>query len=200
MDYNLDKIRGKLFEAIDPENNYTIEQFNEEFGNVSHTLEVGNEGFNKLDVKIINKSNNEPPKYESKGAAGFDFRASLHEGEVIILGPSGSGNNIAMIPTGLHFELPNTLELQVRPRSGLAAKKGVTVLNSPGTVDSDYRGEVKVILINHSSEEFIINNGDRIAQGVISSVVSDDFIKFNIVNELSETERGEGGFGSTGIK
>ena len=92
------------------------------------------------------------------------------------------------------------MELQVRPRSGLAAKKSITVLNSPGTVDSDYRGEVKVILINHGTEDFVINNGDRIAQGVISSVFNSDYITLKEVSELDETERGSDGFGSTGIK
>lgn len=198
MKIDADKIREKLFEAIDPEKPYTLEEFNEEYSNVNHTAQPYE--IPKIEVKIINKSNNETPAYQSKGAAGFDFRANLPEGEVIVLGVPGSGNNIAMVPTGLYFELPNTLELQVRPRSGLAAKKGVTVLNSPGTVDSDYRGEVKVILINHGYQEFVIQDGDRIAQGVIASVVADNFIKFNLVDELSETERGEGGFGSTGVK
>jgi len=207
MNIDADKIREKLFQAIDPENSYTLEEFNKDFANVSHTAQPNLSetpsqptGFTKIDVKIVNKSNNETPKYQSTGAAGFDFRANLPEGEVIVLGVPGSGNNIAMIPTGLYFELPNTLELQVRPRSGLAAKHGVTVLNSPGTVDSDYRGEVKAILINHGTEPFVIQNGDRIAQGVIASVVADKFINFKLVDELSETERGEGGFGSTGVK
>lgn len=199
MKIDADKIREKLFEAIDPNNPYSLDEFNEEYTNVSHTFEATN-AIPKISVKIINKSNNESPQYQSTGAAGFDFRANLSEGETIVLGASGSGNNIAMVPTGLYFELPNTLELQVRPRSGLAAKKGVTVLNSPGTVDSDYRGEVKVILINHGTEEFVINNGDRIAQGVIASVVADNFIEFNFVDELSDSDRGEKGFGSTGVK
>jgi len=121
-------------------------------------------------------------------------------GEVIIIGPSGSGNNVAMVPTGLFFELPESIELQVRPRSGLAAKKSITVLNSPGTVDSDYRGEVKVILINHGTEEFVISNGDRIAQGVLSAVSNGQFVRLDKVDELNETERGSGGFGSTGVK
>ena len=152
----------------------------------------------KFNVNIINKSNNKTPKYESDGAAGFDFRADLSE--PITIPGKNSDNNIAMIPTGLYFEIPPNFELQVRPRSGLAAKHGVTVLNTPGTVDSDYRGEVKVILINHKSTDFTINPGDRIAQGVISNVFNNTTVKFTQVDELTKTERGEGGFGSTGLK
>ena len=105
-----------------------------------------------------------------------------------------------MVPTGLYFELPEHLELQVRPRSGLAAKHGVTVLNSPGTVDSDYRGEVKVILINHGKDTFTIQNGERVAQGVLSNAIGKTLVNFDKVDSLNETNRGEGGFGSTGIK
>ena len=198
MDIDGNYVNKKLFEAIDPNNSYSMENFDEEFNSVNHTA-----SFNdlKMSIKFINKSNNEDPKFQTEGAAGFDFRANLpNEGEVITIGPSGSGNNIAMVPTGLFFELPESIELQVRPRSGLAAKNGVTVLNSPGTVDSDYRGEVKVILINHGTEEFVISNGDRIAQGVLSAVSNKQFIKLNKVDELNETERSSGGFGSTGVK
>lgn len=152
----------------------------------------------KFNVNIINISNNKTPKYESDGAAGFDFRADLSE--PITIPGKNSDNNIAMIPTGLYFEIPPNFELQVRPRSGLAAKHGVTVLNTPGTVDSDYRGEVKVILINHKSTDFTINPGDRIAQGVISNVFNNTTLKFTQVDTLTKTERGEGGFGSTGLK
>jgi dUTP pyrophosphatase len=105
-----------------------------------------------------------------------------------------------MIPTGLYFEIPEGFEIQVRPRSGLAAKNGVTVLNSPGTIDSDYRGEIKIILINHGTKPFTVENGERIAQGVISGVMGKKMITFDSVEELSNTKRGEGGFGSTGIK
>jgi dUTP pyrophosphatase len=200
-------LNEKLARAIDPNDKYSLDDFDKEFGSVNHTLGTDvnqNEGtipgFN-YDIKIKNTSKNETPKYETNGSAGFDFRANLpNEGEVITIGPSGSGNNIAMVPTGLYFELPSIMELQVRPRSGLAAKKSITVLNSPGTVDSDYRGEVKVILINHGTEDFVINNGDRIAQGVISSVFNSDYITLKEVDELSDTERGSGGFGSTGVK
>ena len=102
-----------------------------------------------------------------------------------------------MIPTGLFFEIPEGYEIQIRPRSGLAAKNGVTVLNTPGTIDSDYRGEIKIILINLGDEDFVINSGDRIAQMIVAPVTQADF---SIVENLSETERGTGGFGSTGVK
>ncbi len=198
MDINSNEINKKLFEAIDPNNSYSMEDFDTEFNSVNHTAHISDL---KMSIKFINKSNNEDPEFQTDGAAGFDFRANLpSEGEVIIIGPSGSGNNVAMVPTGLFFELPESIELQVRPRSGLAAKKSITVLNSPGTVDSDYRGEVKVILINHGTEEFVISNGDRIAQGVLSAVSNGQFVRLDKVDELNETERGSGGFGSTGVK
>ena len=152
----------------------------------------------KFPVKFVNKSNNPDPEYATEGSAGFDFRANLTE-PLEIPGVK-SGNNIVMVPTGLYFELPPNLELQVRPRSGLAAKHGVTVLNSPGTVDSDYRGEVKVILINHKQETFMINQGDRIAQGVIANVTAKQMVNFIKTDQLSDTDRGDNGFGSTGVK
>tara|TARA_B110000858_G_C17774761_1_gene461644 strand:+ start:832 stop:1458 length:627 start_codon:yes stop_codon:yes gene_type:complete len=205
IEASYDNINEKLSKAIDPTDSYTLDDFDEEFVNANHTLDTtlgsGVVTTPRYEIKIKNTSKNETPKYETNGAAGFDFRANLpNEGEVITIGPSGSGNNVAMVPTGLHFQLPPIMELQVRPRSGLAAKKSITVLNSPGTVDSDYRGEVKVILINHGTEDFVVSNGDRIAQGVISSILNMDYINLNQVDELDETERGSGGFGSTGIK
>tara|TARA_R110000796_G_scaffold61077_2_gene141424 strand:- start:64488 stop:65081 length:594 start_codon:yes stop_codon:yes gene_type:complete len=197
MNLDTDYVNKRLFDAIDPNNSYTIEDFDTEFNSINQPDITDL----KMPINFINKSNNEDPEFQTDGAAGFDFRANLpNEGEVIVIQPSGSGNNISMIPTGLFFELPETLELQVRPRSGLAAKNGVTVLNSPGTVDSDYRGEVKVILINHGTEDFVINNGDRIAQGVLSAVSNRQFINLNKVDELSVSERGDNGFGSTGVK
>jgi len=150
----------------------------------------------KVKVNVVNKSTNPNPEFATDGASGFDLRADLAEDETITL---GVGEH-TMVPTGLYFEIPEGFELQVRPRSGLAAKHGVTVLNSPGTVDSDYRGEVKVILINHGTQPFVIENGERIAQGVIGGVMGKKMIPFESVEELSDTERGEGGFGSTGIK
>ncbi len=130
------------------------------------------------------------PAYQTGGSAGADLMALLDEPVVIEPG------NRALIPTGIALELPVGYEAQVRPRSGLAAKAGLTVLNAPGTIDSDYRGEVSVILINHGSEPAIIRDGDRIAQLVIAPVVQ---ASFSLVHELDSTERGSGGFGSTGV-
>lgn len=130
------------------------------------------------------------PQYQSKGASGFDLHADLPEGPVTI----GAGQYV-MIPTGLAVAVPSGFELQVRPRSGLAAKHALTVLNTPGTVDSDYRGEMKIILANLGSEPFVVNHGERIAQGVIAPVVRASFM---LVDALDDTDRGAGGFGSTG--
>ncbi|WP_055436258.1 dUTP diphosphatase [Lacinutrix algicola] len=144
-----------------------------------------------MDIKIINKSAHALPHYETVASAGMDLRANIKES--ITLQPMER----AIVPTGLFLELPIGVEAQVRPRSGLAAKKGVTVLNAPGTIDADYRGEIGVILINLSSETFIVENGERIAQLVIAK---HERAEWQQVETLSETDRGEGGFGSTGIK
>jgi dUTP pyrophosphatase len=144
-----------------------------------------------MNIKIINKSQHSLPNYETIASAGMDLRANLIES--ILLKPLGR----TIVKTGLFIELPIGFEAQVRPRSGLAAKKGITVLNSPGTVDADYRGEIGVILVNLSNEDFIIENGERIAQLVIAKHERAEWIE---VKELSETSRGEGGFGSTGVK
>lgn len=144
-----------------------------------------------MNIKIINKSSHKLPHYETSASAGMDLRANLTES--ITLQPLGR----AIIPTGLYMELPVGIEAQVRPRSGLAAKKGVTVLNAPGTIDADYRGEVGVILVNLSNEPFTIENGERIAQMVIAK---HERAEWKVVEVLSATERGEGGFGSTGVK
>jgi dUTP pyrophosphatase len=141
-------------------------------------------------VKVINKSSNPLPAYESSFSAGMDIRAFLES--PIILQPQER----VLVKTGLYLELEKNFEAQVRPRSGLALKKGITVLNSPGTIDADYRGEVGVILINLSSENFKINSGDRIAQLVISNYES---IKWKLSQSLGESKRGDKGFGSTGI-
>lgn len=140
-------------------------------------------------VKIINTSSNPLPSYETIGAAGMDIRANLSE--AISLKPLER----KLIKTGLFLEIPVGFEAQVRPRSGLALKNGITVLNTPGTIDADYRGEIGVILVNLSSEEFTINPGDRIAQIVFAAVTQ---AKLEVTTVLSETNRGEGGFGSTG--
>ncbi len=143
-------------------------------------------------VKIQLNDGARLPVYGSSQAAGADLCACLGNGASLEIQP----HKWALVPTGVRIALPVGFEAQVRPRSGLAAKKGVTVLNTPGTIDSDYRGEVKVILINHSEEPFIINDGDRIAQMVIAR---HETAAFEVVTSLEETQRGEGGFGSTGI-
>jgi len=142
-----------------------------------------------MTVKIINKSNHELPHYETVASAGMDLRANLSESRVL------KPLERTIVGTGLFIELPIGYEAQVRPRSGLAAKKGITVLNAPGTIDADYRGEIGVILVNLSNEDFQINNGERIAQLVIAQYGR---IEWDQVEVLSETARGEGGFGSTG--
>ena len=131
------------------------------------------------------------PRYETALAAGCDLRAAIAEGETLVLKPGAR----AMVPTGLQIALPAGYEAQVRPRSGLALKFGVTPVNSPGTIDADYRGEIKVILINHGAEQFTVRRGDRIAQMVIAPVTQ---ARFEEASELEETARGAGGFGSTG--
>jgi dUTP pyrophosphatase len=145
--------------------------------------------FQKLTINL--KEGTTPPAYGSTGASGFDLRAN-NEDDITI--PAGG---TALVPTGLHMAIPAGFEMQVRSRSGLAAKNNVFVLNTPGTVDSDYRGEVKVILHNAGSEPFTVQAGDRIAQGVICPVVH---AVWNVVESLESSERGEGGFGSTGVK
>lgn len=143
-----------------------------------------------MSVKITNKSKHPLPHYETIGSAGMDVRANLEDS--ILIPPFGR----VLIKTGLYIEMQNGLECQVRPRSGLALKRGITVLNSPGTIDADYRGEVGVILINLSNEDVEIQDGERIAQLVFSKV---EQVKFIQVDMLSDSERGAGGFGSTGV-
>ena len=143
-----------------------------------------------MTIKIINKSKHQTPSYETSASAGMDLRANLSKS--VHLKPLGR----IIIKTGLHIALPQGFEAQIRPRSGLAAKFGITVLNSPGTIDADYRGEIGVILANISNEEFTINDGDRVAQMVIAKY---EHTKWDEVNVLDETLRGKGGFGSTGI-
>ena len=144
-----------------------------------------------MTVKIINKSSHALPSYETIASAGMDIRAQIDQ--PVVLKPMQR----AIIKTGLYLELPIGTEAQVRPRSGLAAKKGITVLNSPGTIDADYRGEVGVILVNLSNEDFTIENGERIAQLVLAK---HERAQWQEVSQLSDTARGKGGFGSTGVK
>lgn len=144
-----------------------------------------------IEINIINQSNNELPGYATEGAAGMDLRANLQEPVVL------QSLERTLLPTGLFIELPDGYEAQIRPRSGLAIKQGITCLNTPGTIDSDYRGEIKVILINLSKEPQTVNHGDRIAQMIIASVTKADLI---LVQQLNSTTRGERGFGHTGKK
>lgn len=144
-----------------------------------------------MQVKIVNKSSNELPGYSTELSAGMDLRANLQER--VILKPLER----KLIPTGLFIELPKGFEAQIRPRSGLALKKGITILNSPGTIDADYRGEIGIILINLSNEEFVIEHGERICQMIVAA---HETVKWNLVEILGETDRGGGGFGHTGKK
>ena len=145
-------------------------------------------------VKILIKKTNKEvitPKYKTDGSSGVDLSAFLEKKVVI------KPNSSELIPTGLQVAIPEELEIQIRPRSGLAAKESIGVLNSPGTIDSDYRGELKIILFNHSNKDFIINNGDRIAQMVLVPILK---MEFEEIDSLPDTVRGQGGFGSTGKK
>jgi dUTP pyrophosphatase len=143
----------------------------------------------EISINIINQSNNELPAYATLGSAGMDIRAFLNES--VILKPMDR----ALIPTGLFMEIPEGFEIQIRPRSGMALKQGITCLNTPGTIDSDYRGEIKVLLINLSNENQNINNNDRIAQMILAKT---ERAHLQIVDKIAETKRGAGGFGHTG--
>lgn len=142
-------------------------------------------------IKVINRGHQPLPAYATEQSAGMDLRANI--GEAVVLRPLER----RLIPTGLHIALPQGYEAQVRPRSGLALKHGITVLNSPGTIDADYRGEIGVLLVNLSSEDFVVNDGERIAQMVIAR---HEQAEFDLVDELDATERGEGGYGHTGVR
>ncbi len=144
----------------------------------------------KVRINIVNKSRHPLPKYQSKQAAGVDVMANISEPVTLL------PLQRHLVGTGLNIELPEGYEAQIRPRSGLAAKHGITIVNSPGTIDSDYRGEIKICLVNLSNEVFTVNDGDRIAQMVISK---HETALFNLVEELAPTDRGEGGHGSTGV-
>ena len=157
---------------------------------VKNALIRYNNFMTNINIKVVAKKGAKLPLYKTSGAAGADICALLEKPLVIESGKS------AMVPTGLFFEIPEGYEVQIRPRSGLAAKNGVTVLNTPGTIDSDYRGEINVILINLGDKPFTVNNGDRIAQMLVAPVIQ---AEFSVVTSLDETERGAGGFGSTGV-
>ncbi len=144
-----------------------------------------------LNVKVINKGHQPLPAYATSQSAGMDLRANIDES--IVLHPMER----RLVPTGLHIALPQGFEAQIRPRSGLALKHGISVLNTPGTIDADYRGELMVLLINFSDTDFVINDGERIAQMVVAR---HEQIEFQLVDELDDTERGAGGYGHTGVK
>jgi dUTP pyrophosphatase len=144
-----------------------------------------------MEIKIVNKSHHDLPTYETVASAGMDLRAFITE--PIVLKPLER----TLVPTGLYIELPIGYEAQIRPRSGLAFKKGISLLNTPGTIDADYRGEIKIILVNISNEEFVVNDGERIAQMVIAAHEKAEWIK---VDTLNDSKRGTGGFGHTGTK
>jgi dUTP pyrophosphatase len=179
-----DTIDNQLAEQI----NLTLDELNTEIYNAQK------EEYSKLSVKYINKSTNDDPKFAYEGDSGFDLRADISE--PIVLNPLKR----VLVPTGLYFELEKGTEIQVRPRSGLAIKNGITVLNSPGTVDSHYRGEVKIPLINLGEEPFTIQKGDRIAQAVIMPVFGEGRVILTKTDGINETTRGDGGFNSSGIK
>jgi dUTP pyrophosphatase len=190
MMFDMELMRQRILELNDSNNPYSQSDFDKEFD----ARELNGMSDMKLSLSFKNESTNPDPEYATAGSSGFDLRANLKE--EVTLQP----NEIAMIPTGLFFEIPDNFEIQVRPRSGLAVKYGVTVLNTPGTIDADYRGEIKVILINHSKGPFLINHGDRIAQGVLAAVTAKNYVNLIKVNNISDnTERGTGGFGSTGL-
>ncbi len=192
MTFDIEKMRLKVLEIADPNSPYTQEDFNKEFAGV-HTM-TGDQDFYKVKFKFANKSRNEDPAYATDGSSGFDLRADLDEPILIKTG------KVVVIPTGLFFHIPSNFEIQIRSRSGLAAKNHVIVLNAPGTIDADYRGEIKVILINHGEEDFVVSNGDRIAQAIIASVIAKNVVKLIKVDDITnDTERGIGGFGSTGL-
>lgn len=194
MDNMIDKIRSRILDVTDPNVDYTQKDFDTEFSDYFSTNTSTTDTSYKIGLGFVNESDNPNPEYATNGSSGFDLRANLPNGSIEI--PSGE---VRLIPTGLYFDIPEGFEIQVRPRSGLAAKNSVTVLNTPGTVDSDYTGEVKVILINHGKNTFIVNHGDRIAQAVFATVLGKSIVNLNQVSEINKnTERGSGGFGSTG--
>ncbi len=191
MNFDLDEMKAKVLLIADPNSCYTQEDFNKEFGG---TMLSNSDSF-KIKFNFANKSSNPDPEYATSGSSGFDIRASLDTPMVI------KPSEYKLIKTGLYFEIPEHMEITIRSRSGLAYKHGIAVLNGIGTIDSDYKGEIGVLLINHGKEDFIIQHGDRIAQGVLSSVISKSLMNFNKVDEISDnTKRSSGGYGSTGTK
>ena len=188
IDFNLDSEFKELQELQDLMSR--IENFNSE----EMSPNIDNDYKMSIETKFTNSSNNSDPEYSKVGDSGFDLRAYLTES--VTLKPLDR----KLIPTGLKFELPPNTELQVRPRSGMALKHGISVLNTPGTVDEGYRGDVGIIAVNLSNEDYTIEPGERIAQGVIMNVIGQNISTLTKTNSLTDTERGDGGFGSTGKK
>mgnify|MGYP002631446545 FL=1 len=188
IDFNLDSEFKELQELQDLMSR--IENFNSE----EMSPNIDNDYKMSIETKFTNSSNNSDPEYSKVGDSGFDLRAYLTES--VTLKPLDR----KLIPTGLKFELPPNTELQVRPRSGMALKHGISVLNTPGTVDEGYRGDVGIIAVNLSNEDYTIEPGERIAQGVIMNVIGQNISVLTKTNTLTDTERGDGGFGSTGKK
>jgi len=193
--FDINKMKEKVLLMSDPNSGYTQEDFDKEFNFSKLVTPIANEDLYKVKLEFVNNSKNQNPEYATNGSSAFDLRASLTEPMVIDSG------EYKVVPTGLYFNIPENMEIQIRSRSGLAAKDGVCVLNGLGTIDNDYTGEIKVILINHGEYRFTINNGDRIAQAVVASVISKKFIKMSQVDVIEKnTDRSDGGFGSTGVK
>lgn len=195
MNDNINDFQKKLLDSIA---NGTHEEFLKNYNENKVSYDV--DAF-KIQLKFENKSNNPDPEYAKIGDSGFDIRANLTEESFGVSSFILGSLERVLVPTGLFFELPQGFELQVRPRSGLAFKNGVTVLNTPGTVDDQYRGEVKIILVNLSKEPFTVSHGDRIAQGVLASVSGQRIVNLIKVDEINkESDRSDSGFGSTGVK
>lgn len=190
---DINYMREKVLRMVDPDDPYTEQDFNKEFSSEGVSKLIKEDSYPKININFKNESKNPDPEYATSGSSGFDLRANLEE-EIII-----KSGDYKLIKTGIFFDIPDNMEITIRSRSGLAYKYGVCVLNGIGTIDSDYTGEIGVLLINHGKEDFIVNNGDRIAQAVVASVIGKKMIKLNKVKEINEnTERGSGGFGSTG--
>jgi dUTP pyrophosphatase len=189
--FSMEEAQVKLAMAMDPNNEYSYEDFMKEYdGNMLPNNEI-----TKINIDFINESENQDPDWQTSGSAGFDLRANLTQPITL-----GIGKRV-LIPTGLYFDIPRHMELQIRSRSGLSLKNGVVVLNGVGTIDSDYTGEIGVILINHGENDFIIEHGDRIAQGVFNSVLNKEILDLVRVEKINKyTDRSNSGYGSTGVK
>jgi dUTP pyrophosphatase len=193
--FDINKMKEKVLLMSDPNSGYTQEDFDKEFNFSKLVTPIANEDLYKVKLEFVNNSKNQNPEYATNGSSAFDLRASLTEPMVIDSG------EYKVVPTGLYFNIPENMEIQIRSRSGLAAKDGVCVLNGLGTIDNDYTGEIKVILINHGEYRFTINNGDRIAQAVVASVIGKNILKMVQVDNIDKnTDRLDGGFGHTGVK